>query len=186
MKHKNISVPGKFLYEEDGYYFIRKEDEEILKIPVNKFYHGQIVKSSTLHHSVNEFVTLTDPSYSEQYKYWCYGQSYRDMNGRCGGGSYSWKEDEFTELTDVDSKLFAERLYLLDDILNYESALKLAKDKLDKIEYALSISVENYTSIRTKCEKCKTPMSRNKTNCNIDKCDNCYPSPAIDASTLTK
>lgn len=174
MLSKNITVPGKFLYEEKGDYYIRNKQGQIEKIETNRFRHGQIVKASDLHHSKTQFIMVVDPSYSDQYKKWVYGVNYITMNGMGGGASYSWPEENFTELTDSDAILFAERLYLNNEIRDHENRLKQAKDKLSKIEYSLSISVKNYESIRTKCEQCGTPMNINKTNCNIDKCDTCY------------
>lgn len=175
MNDKNITLPGKYLYEENGDYYFRNEQGLVDKVEVNRYYHGQIVKASEKHHSKTQFIKVIDPSYSGQYKKWFYGVAYISMNGMGGGCSYSWPEDEFTELVDADAILYAERLYLKEEIQALQNRLKEANSSLEKIEYALSLSVKNWESMRTKCVNCGAPMARNKTNCNIDKCDACYP-----------
>lgn len=175
MKDKNITLPGKYLYQEKDDYYFRNKKGQIEKVEANRYHHGQIVKASDKHHSNTQFIKLIDPSYSDQYKKWFYGVAYTSMNGSSGGCSYSWPEDDFTELKDADAILYAERLYLKEEIQLLENRLKESRNNLEKIEYALSLSVNNWEAIRTKCEKCGSPITRNKTNCNIDKCDSCYP-----------
>lgn len=168
-----INVKG-FLYEEDGSYFRRNEKGQIEKIPINRFHHGQIVKTAQGHYSPKEFVRLIDPTWVDG-KGWWYGENFIDMQGSGGGVCYSNPEELFTELLAPDAILFAERVYLKEMISLLGQQLKVATESLGKIEFALKIAVPDFESKRTKCIDCAIPITRNSSNCNIDKCDNCYP-----------
>lgn len=162
----------KILYESNNSFIARDEKGRMVKIPKNKFADGEIVTTSQKHYSQAELTKLTQPRYTEN-RGWVYSQNYISLQGFKGGNSFAHDEDNFDKVEDPILKLYAERLILKELISKHENELKIAKENLIKIEYALSVSVGNWDKIEKKC-KCGKLFVKNSYNVNFDVCDECY------------
>jgi len=160
------------LYSEGNNVYARNAKGQITKLPKNKFEEGEYVVTSTKHHSPNDFTRLVHPSYALM-RGWVYGQEYVSLQGRCGGSSFAWDEDEFEKITDPIVRLYAERLRLNDVISKCESTIADSKKRLGNIEYSLSISIPDWDKIERVCSACGGVFTRNSININLSYCDKC-------------
>lgn len=172
MRTKIKISKGEFLYERNDSYFIRNEKGEIEKIPKNKFYHGQIVKTTDKHFSQKTFTSVVEPNYTEQ-RGWIYGEGYLSRNDGRGGFGYWNEEDLFEEITSPGDILYAERIYLMNEIRECKNNLKNAEDKLEKIEFALSVSIPDWKNVHKKCHLCGKLYLGSEGDVNISICNKC-------------
>jgi len=165
---------GNFLYEENGSYFIRNKEGQIEKVVKNRFKHNQIVKTATgKHFSHKSFTRLIDPTYIPS-RGWCYGENYISRNRRGGGCGFSFEEDMYEEITNPADILYAERFNLQIQIDYLNSCLKKSTETLEKIEFALSVAVPDYTKVIDACNQCgELYTHKNEGNVNAAICKNC-------------
>ncbi len=171
---ENFSISkGEFLYEENGFYYIRSEKGTIEKIVKNRFKHNEIVKTTNTHYSEKTFTRVIDPSYVES-RGWIYGESYISRNGRCGGTGFWNNEDHYTNITDPGDILYAERFMLKEELLSLKAELKNKEERYSKVQFALDLTVPNYKGVIDRCRECGEYYDENnKGDVNIKICMDC-------------
>ena len=130
---------GRLLYRSGDNYIVRDPQGKVRKIPVNRFQHKQIVRSSKAHFSCKDFTRLLDPCYVFG-RGWVYTENYwsNHIPGFSGCGS-SFEEKLYVELTDAAMILKANQIMLKEDIADLSTKLKNKKEQLDKIEFAIEL-----------------------------------------------
>lgn len=150
--------PEDFLYEKDDKLYYRDALGKIKKVPKNKFSEGEIVRTKSNHCSPNRFTRIIQPNYTEE-RGWIYGENYINLQGMGGGSGFYTNEDNFTKLSRPEDLLFAKRIYLKENINKLNIELKSNESELEKITYALDISIPNHNKYTDDCKKCFTMFS---------------------------
>jgi hypothetical protein len=143
---ENIKLDG-FLYEENGSYYIRNDQGQIEKIAKNKFNHNQIVQTAQGHFSGKSFTRLLNPMFTKN-RGWVYTENYITRNQNSGGCGCCFEENMYEKLIDPADILFAERIYLKEQIDTLKGKLSQCERSLGMIEYALSLSVPDYKNVK--------------------------------------
>lgn len=171
---KEIEIyEGEFLYEKNGFYYIRNGKGVIEKITKNHFKSGEIVKTTDKHFSQKSFTRVINPCYTKT-RGWVYTENYTNRNVGSGGCGSAFEENLYAKLTDPADILFAERRYLNETISKLKNDLKQKESKLEKILFALNLAVPNYERIIDKCGKCGTLYGKdNEGNVNKNICKEC-------------
>lgn len=168
--------PFESLYRQENKYYFRNDKGQISAIPVNKFEHNEIVRTSKKHYYEATFVMLIEPTYTEE-RGWVYGTKFINRQGVGSGCSFAHEEDNFEKLDNARDILYANRYYAKATINKLKKELEQKQIELDKIEYCLSISVPEWDKIERDCRECgKLFHTHGKGgNYNRDLCIECEP-----------
>ena len=151
---------------------IRDKEGKFKSVPEAKFYDGEVVSASEKHYSQKALCRLRTPTYNK-IRGWLYIEDFMDLQNESMRGSSFWNNESMYEtITDPILKLYANRIKLKSGIIKHESVLKQKREELGKIEYALSLAVEDWDKVKKKC-KCGKLFIRNSKNINSDICDIC-------------
>ena len=166
----------KLLYETKDHVIARDGKGRLTKITKNKFNDGEVVQLSENHYSGRGITIVKTPTYTKE-RGWIYGENFIDLQGG-GGGSCFWNNEElFKKIDNSILKLYAERIRLKRTIEEHKRQLKIDSEQLEKIEYSLSISVDDFDKVEKVCRICEAIFIRNTTNINSNHCDNCENKP---------
>jgi len=148
----------------------RNKKGQFIKTPTAKFKHNEFV--ATKSKLFRRFTRLIEPNYNQK-RGWIYGESYTDLQGNTGGSGFWTEEIFFDKLKNPLLKLYATRINLKEEIKEHKLQLALKTKKLNSIEYALRISVDNWDTVKKSCIECGNLFTRNSINVNLDICDEC-------------
>jgi hypothetical protein len=142
----------KILYTENGFDYCRNKKGQLVKVVSPKFSKEEIVADT----KDMGIIRIKDMYYNEIEKQWYYEIQYLNLQNSSGGGSFYHDEGRFTKIHDPKLILMVQRIYHNRAITELKLSLLQQEEQLEKIEYALNLSVRDYKHVTHICTKCKS------------------------------